>query len=116
MSMHLQAPAKEKEKEKDPDPHGDKLAQVEDPLAEAMKLLQRLREYSGDRLRTHELAFEVNSSPSVSSHCRNRHDTQRMSVCHVCDCQNRSRAAIHKSSHDGMPLNLGGSPHFVRIP
>ena len=56
-SINLQAPAKEKEK--DPDPHGEKLAQVEDPLGEAMKLLQRLREYSGGRLKTHELAFEV---------------------------------------------------------
>ncbi|CAK0738600.1 hypothetical protein CVIRNUC_001066 [Coccomyxa viridis] len=56
-SAKKQAPAKEKEK--DPDPHGEKLAQVEDPLGEAMKLLQRLREYSGDRLKTHELAFEV---------------------------------------------------------
>ncbi len=53
----VQAPAKDKEK--DPDPHGEQLARTEDPLGEAAKLVQRLREHSGDRLKTHELAFEV---------------------------------------------------------
>jgi hypothetical protein len=51
--------AKEKEKEKDPDPDGEQLAKTEDPLGEATKLVQRLREHSGDCLRTHELSFEV---------------------------------------------------------
>ena len=61
--MPPQAPAKDKEK--DPDPHGEQLARTEDPLGEAAKLVQRLREHSGNRLKTHELAFEVlNSAPS----------------------------------------------------
>ena len=53
----VQAPAKDKER--DPDPHGEQLARTEDPLGEAAKLVQRLRTHSGDRLKTHELAFEV---------------------------------------------------------
>ncbi len=60
--MHVQAPAKDKEK--DPDPHGEQLARTEDPLGDAAKLVQRLREHSGNRVRTHELAFEVCKSIS----------------------------------------------------
>jgi len=59
------AQEKEKEKEKDPDPFGEQLAQTEDPLGEALKLVQRLREHSGNRLKTHELAFEVYTPPLV---------------------------------------------------
>lgn len=51
--------ASEKGREKDPDPDGAKLAAVEDPLGEAAKLLQRLRENSAGSLRTHLLSFEV---------------------------------------------------------
>lgn len=57
-----------KEKEKDPDPDGEQLAKTKDPLGEATKLVQRLREHSGDRLRTHELAFEVCHLLIVLSH------------------------------------------------
>ena len=60
--------AKEKEKDPDPDPDGEQLAKTEDPLGEAIKLVQRLREHSGDRLRTHELAFEVCHLFVVLSH------------------------------------------------
>ena len=59
---------KEKEKDPDPDPVGEQLAKTEDPLGEATKLVQRLREHSGDRLRTHELAFEVCHPLVVTSH------------------------------------------------
>ncbi|CAL8463644.1 g3178 [Coccomyxa elongata] len=46
-------------KEKDTDPDGDQLAKVADPLAEAVKLVRTLKEFSADRLQTHLLAFEV---------------------------------------------------------
>ncbi|KAK9837789.1 hypothetical protein WJX74_005116 [Apatococcus lobatus] len=46
-------------KEKDPDPDGEQLAATQDPLGEAMKLVQRLRQHSGDRLGTHKLACDV---------------------------------------------------------
>lgn len=58
---------REKEKEKDLDPFGEQLAQTEDPLGEALKLVQRLREHSGNRLKTHELAFEVYTPPLAPS-------------------------------------------------
>ncbi|GMN37279.1 hypothetical protein TIFTF001_006685 [Ficus carica] len=44
----------------DPDPHGEKLLQVEDPLAEATKYLKLLQKNSPDSLETHLLSFEVN--------------------------------------------------------
>uniref|UniRef100_A0A0D6R3U3 Uncharacterized protein n=1 Tax=Araucaria cunninghamii TaxID=56994 RepID=A0A0D6R3U3_ARACU len=44
----------------DLDPHGEKLVQVENPLAEATKYLQLLQEHSGHRLETHLLSFELN--------------------------------------------------------
>lgn len=46
-------------REKDPDPDGEQLAATQDPLGEAMKLVQRLRQHSGDRLGTHKLACDV---------------------------------------------------------
>mmetsp|Transcript_486 Transcript_486/g.1020 ORF Transcript_486/g.1020 Transcript_486/m.1020 type:complete len:894 (-) Transcript_486:3118-5799(-) len=46
-------------KEKDPDPDGAKLAAVEDPLAEATKLVVMLKEHAGGRLTTHTAAFQV---------------------------------------------------------
>ena len=46
-------------REKDPDPDGEQLAATQDPLGEAMKLVQRLRQHSGDRLGTHKLACNV---------------------------------------------------------
>ena len=56
-------------KEKDTDPDGDQLAKVADPLAEAVKLVRTLKEYSAHRLQTHVLAFEVrcwkDSRPAV---------------------------------------------------
>lgn len=48
-----------KEKEKDPDPNGEKLASVANPLEEASKLLQVLREYHENSLQTQILGFEV---------------------------------------------------------
>lgn len=44
----------------DLDPDGEKLLQVEDPLAEATKYLGLLQAHSGQCLETHLLAFEVN--------------------------------------------------------
>uniref|UniRef100_A0A7N0VK31 Uncharacterized protein n=2 Tax=Kalanchoe fedtschenkoi TaxID=63787 RepID=A0A7N0VK31_KALFE len=44
----------------DPDPHGEKLAQVKDPLSEATKYLKLLQKNSSDDLETHLLSFEVN--------------------------------------------------------
>ncbi|KAK4428066.1 N-terminal acetyltransferase A complex auxiliary subunit NAA15 [Sesamum alatum] len=44
----------------DLDPHGEKLVQVEDPLAEATKYLKLLQKHSSDSLETHLLSFEVN--------------------------------------------------------
>ncbi|KAL0319205.1 UNVERIFIED_CONTAM: N-terminal acetyltransferase A complex auxiliary subunit NAA15 [Sesamum angustifolium] len=44
----------------DLDPHGEKLLQVEDPLAEATKYLKLLQKHSSDSLETHLLSFEVN--------------------------------------------------------
>ncbi|KAL0342043.1 UNVERIFIED_CONTAM: N-terminal acetyltransferase A complex auxiliary subunit NAA15 [Sesamum calycinum] len=44
----------------DLDPHGEKLLQVEDPLAEATKYLKLLQKHSSDSLETHFLSFEVN--------------------------------------------------------
>ena len=46
-------------REKDPDPDGKRLAATKDPLAEATKLVQQLKQYAGDRINTHLLAFEV---------------------------------------------------------
>ncbi|KAL3138957.1 hypothetical protein ABBQ32_005768 [Trebouxia sp. C0010 RCD-2024] len=46
-------------KEKDPDPEGKHLAATKDPLGEATKLVQQLKQYAGDRMQTHLLAFEV---------------------------------------------------------
>ncbi|DBA72018.1 TPA: hypothetical protein ACH3X2_010757 [Trebouxia sp. C0005] len=46
-------------KEKDPDPDGKQLAATQEPLAEATKLVQQLKQYAGDRIKTHLLAFEV---------------------------------------------------------
>ncbi|GMH43697.1 hypothetical protein BSKO_11619 [Bryopsis sp. KO-2023] len=43
----------------DPDPDGEKLAAVEDPQAEATKLVTMLRQHAGGRIQTQELAFEV---------------------------------------------------------
>ena len=47
-----------KEKE-DPDPDGEKLVSIPDPLKEASKLLQVLRENHSDDLQTQILSFEV---------------------------------------------------------
>jgi peptide alpha-N-acetyltransferase len=44
----------------DPDPHGEKLLQVEDPLAEATKYLKLLQTNSPDSVETHLLSFELN--------------------------------------------------------
>lgn len=44
----------------DLDPDGQKLLQVEDPLAEATKYLQLLQEHSASHLETHLLSFEIN--------------------------------------------------------
>ncbi|VAH61795.1 unnamed protein product [Triticum turgidum subsp. durum] len=44
----------------DLDPHGEKLVQVEDPLAEATKYLKLLQNNSSDSLETHILSFELN--------------------------------------------------------
>lgn len=44
----------------DLDPDGQKLLQVEDPLAEATKYLQLLQKHSASRLETHLFSFELN--------------------------------------------------------
>lgn len=44
----------------DLDPHGEKLLQVEDPLAEATKYLKLLQNNSSNSLETHVLSFELN--------------------------------------------------------
>ncbi|KAI4965364.1 hypothetical protein ZWY2020_054720 [Hordeum vulgare] len=44
----------------DLDPHGEKLVQVEDPLAEATKYLKLLQNNSSNSLETHILSFELN--------------------------------------------------------
>ena len=46
-------------REKDPDPDGRQLAGTKDALGEATKLVQQLKQYAGDRIKTHLLAFEV---------------------------------------------------------
>jgi len=46
-------------REKDADPDGKQLAATQEPLAEATKLVQQLKQYAGDRIKTHLLAFEV---------------------------------------------------------
>lgn len=43
----------------DLDPHGEKLIQIEDPLAEATKYLKLLQNNSSDSLETHILSFEL---------------------------------------------------------
>lgn len=49
-------PTKKKE---DPDPHGKALAATSDPLGEATKLLDKLKQHAGDRMETQKWAFEV---------------------------------------------------------
>ncbi|CAO2179205.1 unnamed protein product [Urochloa humidicola] len=44
----------------DLDPHGEKLLQIEDPLAEATKYLKLLQNNSSNSLETHILSFELN--------------------------------------------------------
>nr|CAB3477629.1 unnamed protein product [Digitaria exilis] len=44
----------------DLDPHGEKLIQIEDPLAEATKYLKLLQNNSSSSLETHILSFELN--------------------------------------------------------
>ncbi|GJM93902.1 hypothetical protein PR202_ga10496 [Eleusine coracana subsp. coracana] len=44
----------------DMDPHGEKLLQIEDPLAEATKYLKLLQHNSSSSLETHLLSFELN--------------------------------------------------------
>ncbi|KAJ8640601.1 hypothetical protein MRB53_017295 [Persea americana] len=44
----------------DLDPHGEKLLQVEDPLAEGTKFLKLLQKNSSKSLETHLLSFEIN--------------------------------------------------------
>ncbi|KAG2590122.1 hypothetical protein PVAP13_5NG284600 [Panicum virgatum] len=44
----------------DLDPHGEKLVQIEDPLAEATKYLKLLQNNSSSSLETHILSFELN--------------------------------------------------------
>ncbi|CAM0881720.1 unnamed protein product [Alopecurus aequalis] len=51
---------KQQSKPVDSDPHGEKLVQVEDPLAEATKYLKLLQSNSSDSLETHILSFELN--------------------------------------------------------
>lgn len=46
-------------REKDSDPEGKQLAATKEPLAEATKLVQKLKQHAPDRLKTHLLAFEV---------------------------------------------------------
>ncbi|KAK9808522.1 hypothetical protein WJX73_004343 [Symbiochloris irregularis] len=46
-------------RDQDPDPLGKELASTSDPLGEAVKLVCMLRDNAGDRMRTHEEAFEV---------------------------------------------------------
>lgn len=53
------AKGKKQVKEVDRDPDGAQLAAVADPLAEAAKLLQKLRDNGRSRLQTHLLSFEV---------------------------------------------------------
>lgn len=58
-------------KEKDPDPDGEQLAKTAQPLEAAVKLVRMLKEHSGDRLRTHVLAFEVRyRRPQICFFCR----------------------------------------------
>ena len=47
----------------DPDPLGKELASASDPLSEAVKLVCLLRDNAGDRMRTHEYAFQVGACP-----------------------------------------------------
>ncbi|KAG6425966.1 hypothetical protein SASPL_110177 [Salvia splendens] len=56
----VQKSGKKQVKPVDPDPHGEKLLQVEDPLAEATKYLKLLQKHSSDSLQTHLFSFEVN--------------------------------------------------------
>lgn len=56
-------------REKDPDPEGKQLAATKDPLGEATKLVQRLKQYAGDRLKTHLFAFEVGLLLCSNVHC-----------------------------------------------
>uniref|UniRef100_A0A0D9V2Y2 Uncharacterized protein n=1 Tax=Leersia perrieri TaxID=77586 RepID=A0A0D9V2Y2_9ORYZ len=44
----------------DLDPHGEKLVQIEDPLAEGTKYLKLLQNNSSDSIETHTLSFELN--------------------------------------------------------
>ncbi|XP_010539518.1 PREDICTED: N-alpha-acetyltransferase 15, NatA auxiliary subunit-like isoform X2 [Tarenaya hassleriana] len=53
-------PGKRNAKPVDPDPHGEKLLQVENPMAEASKYLKLLQKNSPNSLETHLLSFEVN--------------------------------------------------------
>lgn len=53
------AAAGEEKRKKDTDPDGVQLAAVADPLAEAAKLLRRLREHAADKLLVQQLSFEV---------------------------------------------------------
>ncbi|GAQ88611.1 N-terminal acetyltransferase [Klebsormidium nitens] len=52
-------PKAEAVKPADPDPHGDKLAQVEDPLSESVQYLQLLQQHAAQAIETHLLAFEL---------------------------------------------------------
>eukprot|EP00002_Diphylleia_rotans_P023039 TRINITY_DN4527_c0_g1_i1.p1 TRINITY_DN4527_c0_g1~~TRINITY_DN4527_c0_g1_i1.p1 ORF type:complete len:853 (+),score=231.37 TRINITY_DN4527_c0_g1_i1:68-2626(+) len=46
-------------KKTDPDPQGMELLKVQDPLAEALKIVNILQLHAAKRLETHQLAFEV---------------------------------------------------------
>lgn len=56
-------------REKDPDPEGKQLAATKDPLGEATKLVQQLKQYAGDRMQTHLLAFEVGLCTRDIAYC-----------------------------------------------
>lgn len=51
------------------------LAAIKDPLGEATKLVQRLKQYAGDRLKTHLFAFEVGLLLCCATYC----------ACNVCN-------------------------------
>ena len=63
-------------REKDSDPEGKQLAATKDPLGEATKLVQKLKQHAPDRIKTHLLAFEV--LPHIC-HCH-------LVCCQCCSC------------------------------
>ena len=72
-------------REKDPDPEGKQLAATKDPLGEATKLVQQLKQYAGDRIKTHLLAFEVGFLLCKHVLC----------VCPTPGCKSTERKLVH---------------------